>query len=171
MSAKARQEPWSGDPLPRGRHKLTREAVISSQRARLLRAMAEVVSEDGYEATTIPRVIARARVSTNTFYAHFEDKTACFIALCEQLGEQLFEHLASPEGDPEDQTDALVALNRGIQAYVRWWPDRAAVAHAYFIELPAAAPRAIEERERASIGASRRFSAISPTGPERWTPA
>jgi AcrR family transcriptional regulator len=121
---------------------------MSSQRERLLRAMAEVVSEDGYEATTIPQVIARARVSTNTFYAHFEDKTACFIALCEQLGEQLFEHLASLEGDPEDPADALAALNRGIEAYVRWWPDRPAVARAYFIELPAAGPRAIEERER-----------------------
>jgi AcrR family transcriptional regulator len=118
--------------------------------------MAEVVGEHGYEATTLPQVIARARVSSNTFYDFFEDKTDCFIALCEQLGEELFEQLASVEGDVEGPVDALAALDRGIRAYVRWWPDRPALARAYFIELPAAGPRAIQERERQY----RRFEAI-----------
>jgi AcrR family transcriptional regulator len=118
--------------------------------------MAEVVGEHGYAAATLPEVITRARVSSNAFYAFFEDKTDCFIALCEQLGEELFEQLASFEGDPEGPVDALAALERGIRAYVRWWPDRPALARAYFIELPAAGPRAIEERQRQY----RRFEAI-----------
>jgi hypothetical protein len=39
-------------------------------------------------------------------------------------------------------------LDAGIRTYLRWWQDRPAVARAYFVELPAAGPRAIEERQR-----------------------
>ena len=69
-----------GEPLPRGRHKLGADTVRASQRERLIRAMLETVAEQGYEATTVPRVVARARVSRNAFYEFFDDKTSCFIA-------------------------------------------------------------------------------------------
>jgi AcrR family transcriptional regulator len=141
-------EPWSGDPLPRGRHKLAPEEVMTSQRERLLRAMAELIGEQGYAGTTVPQVIARARVSTNTFYKFFRDKTDCFIALCEELGDELLAHLASFAGGFETPEQALEALDRGIHAFVSWWPDRPALARAYFVELPVAGPRAIDERER-----------------------
>lgn len=149
MSPKVKEEPWSGDPLPRGRHKLPPETVRASQRERLLRAMAELTAEQGYDATTVPQVIARARVSSNTFYKFFDDKTDCFIALCEQLGEELFANLTEPfEAGIKRPEDALDALKAGIRTYLRWWPDRPALAHAYFVELPAAGPRAVDERER-----------------------
>ena len=139
---------WVGDPLPRGRHKLPREAVRASQRERLLRAMETLVGERGYEGTSVPQVIAAARVSSNTFYSFFWDKTDCFIALCEQQGEELFEQLdrLPPEGG--DAAARLSALDEGIRTYLRWWQDRPALARAYFVELPAAGPRAVEERER-----------------------
>jgi AcrR family transcriptional regulator len=147
MSPKVKRESWSGDPLPRGRHKLPPEAVKASQRERLLRAMAELVGEQGYEATSVPQVIAAARVSSNTFYSFFTDKTDCFIALCEELGDELL-RLVSYAAPREDVFDALAALNRGLRAYLQWWPDRPALARAYFVELPAAGPRALEERDR-----------------------
>lgn len=146
MSPKVKDEAWAGDPLPRGRHKLPREAVRASQRERLLRAMGELVGEHGYEATTVPQVIAAARVSSNTFYSFFADKTDCFIALCEQLGDQLFAELTSDM--PEDAADGLTVLDRGIKTYLSWWRDQPALARAYFVELPMAGRRAIEERER-----------------------
>jgi AcrR family transcriptional regulator len=148
MAPNRKQAPWTGDPLPRGRHKLPPEAVTASQRERLLRAMEELVGERGYEATSVPQVIAAARVSSNTFYRLFADKTDCFIALCEQHGDQLFAALAAPLGRPADVGDALAGLDRGIATYLRWWVDRPAMARAYFLELPAAGPRAVEERER-----------------------
>jgi AcrR family transcriptional regulator len=149
MSSKVKgSEGWAGDPLPRGRHKLPREAVRASQRERLLRAMAELVGERGYEATTVPQVIAAARVSSNTFYSFFSDKTDCFIALCEQLGDELFEALVSDPNQTADLSDALAVLDQGIKTYLAWWRDRPAVARAYFVELPMAGRRAIEERER-----------------------
>jgi AcrR family transcriptional regulator len=161
VSSDVKDAGWIGDPLPRGRHKLPREAVHASQRDRLLRAMAEVVSERGYEAASVPRVIALARVSSNTFYRFFADKTDCFIALCEQEGEALLEALEEPAED--DVAGALAALDRGIRTYLTWWIERPAIARAYFVELPAAGPRAVDERERQY----ERFAAIHRTIAER----
>jgi AcrR family transcriptional regulator len=146
MSPKVKDSAWAGDPLPRGRHKLPREAVRASQRERLLRAMGELVGERGYDATTVPQVIAAARVSSNTFYSFFADKTDCFIALCEQQGDQLLAALTVDP--PEDVQDGIELLNLGIRTYLSWWRDQPAMARAYFIELPAAGTRALEERER-----------------------
>jgi AcrR family transcriptional regulator len=129
--------------------------VRASQRERLLRAMGELVGERGYEATTVPDVIAAARVSSNTFYRFFEDKTECFIALCEQLGNRLYDELRPPE-EAETIEDALAALDRGIRAYLHWWVDQPALARAYFVELPVAGRPAMEERERQY----RRFESI-----------
>ena len=131
-------------PLPRGRHRLPREVVRASQRERLLRAMAEVVSAEGYEATTVPKVVAAARVSTNAFYEFFSDKTDCFIALCEQAGEELFADLATFGSAP----DWLTGLDRALDVYLRWWVERRALTIAYLVELPAAGRRAVEEKER-----------------------
>ena len=66
--------------LPSGRHGLTREAVVASQRSRLIDAMAQVVAERGYPATTVADVVERAGVSRRTFYEQFADKEACFLA-------------------------------------------------------------------------------------------
>jgi AcrR family transcriptional regulator len=138
---------WSGQPLPRGRHKLSRDEVLASQRYRLLRAMEVLVGEYGYESTTVPLVIKAARVSTATFYRFFSDKVACFIALCEERGEHLLAAL-TPDDDEQQSFTAGECLDRSIDAYLRWWQANPAMARAYFVELPAAGARAIAERDR-----------------------
>jgi len=120
--------------------------VLASQRGRLLRAMEELVGEHGYEATTVPMVIKAARVSTATFYRFFSDKVDCFIALCEERGERLFEAVAP--SDEEVRQTPSERLNRGLNGYLHWWQDNPAMARAYFVELPAAGPRALAERDR-----------------------
>jgi AcrR family transcriptional regulator len=138
---------WSAEVLPRGRHKIPKEEVRASQRQRLLRAMGELAAEKGFAQTTVPEVVAKARVSSNTFYALFEDKTACFIALCAELGDELFAALVNPR-ERGDVDDAMAALEEGIDTYLAWWQDRPALAIAYFVELPTAGRRAAEERDR-----------------------
>jgi len=73
--------------LPRGRHRLSRNDVIASQRERMLVAMAVAVAERGYVRTSVADVIRRARVSRETFYEQFEDKEACFMAAFESAAE------------------------------------------------------------------------------------
>jgi AcrR family transcriptional regulator len=161
MSPRKEPEAKQGDPLPRGRHKLPREAVRASQRARLLSATAKLVGEQGYDATSVQQIVSAARVSASTFYRFFGDKADCFIALCEQQGEELFAELSSISAAGDTLEDALVALDRGIRLYLQWWQDRPRLARAYFLELPLAGPRALEERDRqyARFEALHRFTA------------
>lgn len=132
-------------PLPRGRHKLSASTVRESQRRRLLRAMLESVADHGYDATSVPQVVARARVSRNAFYELFNDKLECFLALCEELSEQLLqETFAGATG-----TNWRDALRDGAGRYLRWWQARPLFSRAYLVELPHAGPRAIAHRDRA----------------------
>lgn len=57
------------------------EAPPNEHRARLLQAMASVAAAQGLAATSIAAVVAEAGVSKRTFYEHFADKDACFLAL------------------------------------------------------------------------------------------
>jgi AcrR family transcriptional regulator len=143
------------DPLPRGRHKLSSEEVLASQRERLLAAMLECVGEHGYAATTVPQVVARARVSRNGFYALFEDKAGCFLALCDQLGDELLSELYAHADRFED----------GVHVYLRWWQDRPAFARAYLVELPSAGPRALMQRDRQLRAFEAMFTALGARTP------
>jgi AcrR family transcriptional regulator/DNA-binding MarR family transcriptional regulator len=66
--------------LRTGRDSLSRDKVDGIQRARILGAMGEVVSEQGVGAATVATVVARAGVSRRTFYELFADREACFLA-------------------------------------------------------------------------------------------
>ncbi|MBD0322124.1 MAG: helix-turn-helix transcriptional regulator, partial [Aldersonia sp.] len=66
--------------LPRGRHGLSRDEVVRSQRDRILLAMAEAMAEKGYVATSVADVLRRAGVSRETFYQQFSSKEDCFRA-------------------------------------------------------------------------------------------
>ena len=46
----------------------------------MLAAIAEAVAAKGYGATSVADVLERAGVSRRTFYEHFRDKEACFLA-------------------------------------------------------------------------------------------
>src|SRR5436305_4647797 len=88
--------------LPRGPHRLAREVVLASQRGRLLDAMAEVVADRGYAASTVADVIARAGVSRKTFYEHFRDKEGCFLAAYDVGVDLLLEAVASAGSEHDD---------------------------------------------------------------------
>jgi AcrR family transcriptional regulator len=149
-------QPWRGTPLPPGRHKLPPGEVRASQRARLLRAMLEEVAAHGYAATTVPNVVAAARVSRNAFYALFDDKLDCFLALCDEEAVGLFEAVSAAGAEPEWRG----AVRRGMDAYLGWWEERPAFSRAYFTQMPAAGPAASEQRERQSDPYRQLFAAL-----------
>jgi AcrR family transcriptional regulator len=63
-----------------GEHPLGREQVADIQRARMLSAMVEQVSERGAANVAVAHVVARSGVSRRTFYEIFADREACFLA-------------------------------------------------------------------------------------------
>jgi AcrR family transcriptional regulator len=69
--------------LPPGRHKLPRDFVEQHQRARLFAAIVKLVNEQGYPATSLTQIVKTAGVARHTFYEHFDDKEALFLAVFE----------------------------------------------------------------------------------------
>jgi AcrR family transcriptional regulator len=135
---------WRGEPLPRGRHKLAASTVRESQRARILRAMLECVGRDGYEATTVPQVVATARVSRNAFYEFFDDKADCFIAVCDETSDELLGELLELVSEPS----WIEAMREGAYRYLLWWQERPTISSAYLLSLPTVGERALRQRER-----------------------
>jgi AcrR family transcriptional regulator len=133
------------EPLPRGRHNLSREDVRDSQRRRLIRAMLDSVAERGYPATTVADVVSAARCSRNAFYELFEDKEACYIAASDEAGAEMLDALVSAAQQEDSWLDAL---RSGMRSYLRSWADDPNYAAAYLIHLPAAGERALEQRDR-----------------------
>ncbi|MGH8530063.1 MAG: TetR/AcrR family transcriptional regulator [Nevskiales bacterium] len=129
--------------LPKGRHPLTRQAVASSQRARLLAAMAQTVAEKGFAATTVADVVERAWVSRKTFYEMFPDKEACFLAAYDDGREFLLLRIRDALQDlPEG--DWRARAKRSVQAYLEALAERPEAAWTYSIEVFAAGSKALE---------------------------
>ena len=99
-----------------------REEAVRGQRRRVLSGLAASVGERGYAATTIADVVAAAGVSRSTFYAHFEDKEAAFVALYETGAELVLGVI--------EEVDA-----RARQDGADWQERLAIVSAAYFSTL------------------------------------
>lgn len=123
-------------PLPRGRHGLTREQVLESQRVRLLLAMAAAVAVRGYPRTTVADVLKQARISRESFYQLFTGKEDCFLAVLDAAARLL----AQTVGDAMSGADepALDALERGLTTYFATLVENEPVARVFFVESYAA---------------------------------
>jgi AcrR family transcriptional regulator len=133
-------------PLPRGPHKLTRDDVLSSQRERMVEAIAEVVAGKGYANATVGDVVAGAGVSRKTFYEHFRDKEECFLAAFDSGVETLLAAIVAAEPTGPGRLERIRARMR---AYLRTLADNPAFARTFLIEVFAAGPRALERRAEA----------------------
>jgi AcrR family transcriptional regulator len=132
--------------LPSGRHGLPREAVVASQRARLVEAMVHVVADKGYAATTVADVVERAGVSRRTFYEQFADKEACFLAAYDAAVAAVLGRIAEtagPDGPPAGWHDRARA---GVEAFLELLASQPAFARALQVEILTAGPAALERR-------------------------
>jgi AcrR family transcriptional regulator len=144
-------------PLPRGRHRLSRDDVRRSQHERMVTAMTVAVADRGYAATSVADVLRGAGVSRETFYQQFSDKLDCFMSAFEAAGARLLERMEQaaggrgPDGRPDGPLDRFA---RGLDAYLDALAvtDRA-VARVFLVEVNAAGPDAM--RRRAAL--QRRF--------------
>jgi AcrR family transcriptional regulator len=71
------------EPLPRGRPRVSEEAVAENQRLRIMFAAAAIAEVKGYAAATVGEITKLARVDGRAFYATFADKQDAFMALHE----------------------------------------------------------------------------------------
>lgn len=131
------------DRLPHGRHQLTRDAVLNSQRGRMLEAIATAVAGQGYAATTVADVIAVAGVSRRTFYEQFDGKEECFLAAFDTGIGFLLSEMAQATRGVGPWTERLRA---GVRMMLAVLANDPAFTRIGTIEIGAAGPAALERR-------------------------
>jgi AcrR family transcriptional regulator len=135
--------------------------VAASQRQRLLYAVTSTVAERGYAHTTIEAITTRAGVSKKTFYEHFPNKLACFLAAYDLGVEALLAAVVAGAGAALAAGDGPLELMRAsIRATLAFLVAEAPYARTFFVEVLPLGPEALRHRARfheALIGAIRGF--------------
>ncbi len=111
----------------------TATATATAPRDRLITGMAESIEDKGYRETTVADVVRIARTSRRTFYEHFADRDACFLALFEQTAERTIELVAGAV-DPAEPWDQQI--DRALDAYIESVTQRPALQLSFVRELP-----------------------------------
>ena len=106
----------------RYRRRVARAAGRRTQRERteattaaLLDAARELFAQDGYAATSLDAVVARAGVTKGALYHHFEGKRDLFAAVFARENERLLGAIVTAYGREADPWDALEA---GCRAFL-----------------------------------------------------
>jgi AcrR family transcriptional regulator len=105
----------------------------TAHRERLIAAMASAIESSGYRETTVADVVRIARTSRRTFYEHFEDREACFLALFDAVNDEMMEQVAAavrPERSLEEQVDSA------LDAYIDGVTAQPALYRSFVHELP-----------------------------------
>jgi AcrR family transcriptional regulator len=127
--------------LPRRPQPSVREQLRASQRGRLICAMTDSVADKGYAATSVADVIALAGVSRKTFYAHFRDKEACFLAAYDTGAEAIYAAMV-------EAVDGLKAWDEILESVLSTWLEflqaDLAFTRAHMVEFWAAGDAARE---------------------------
>ena len=132
------------DKLPRGRHGLSRKEVLASQRGRMLEACCQAVAEKGYARFTVADVLTGSGVSRETFYEHFRDKEACFLAAYELAADAVVE--AMTMANPGDEASPLERWDRMLKAYLELMASEDGYARVFLVDVYAADRRTLVQR-------------------------
>jgi AcrR family transcriptional regulator len=127
--------------LPRRPHRSVRDELRASQRGRLICAMADVVAANGYAATSVADVIALAGVSRKSFYEHFADKEACYLAAYDTGAAAIYDAMLHAAEGLEDWRAILDSV---FTTWLEFLAADLAFTRAYMIEFWAAGEAARE---------------------------
>jgi AcrR family transcriptional regulator len=133
--------------LPAGRHGLPREFIAQNQRERIITALVDTVAERGYNATTVAHITKAASVSRRTFYEHFADKEACFLAAYEMVADHIRDSMRTAASAFEEWPQQVRAALATMLRFLAGEPELARVC---MIE-PIAAGGVIAAKHRASM--------------------
>jgi TetR/AcrR family transcriptional regulator len=145
--------------------------LVEAQRERIMDAMAATVAEVGYVRATIRAVVARARVSTGTYYEQFEDKEDCFLATVDDRLERL---IAAVTTACESEPEPARRFRSGLDAFLALCAREPDTARLCLVELQAsgAAGRARRAEAMQELGrlAEGALAAARPTAAGRDLP-
>jgi AcrR family transcriptional regulator len=124
--------------LPRGDGNVSRSFVVHSQRERILDALANLSSAQGYGASTIPEIVQEAAVSVQAFYEHFSGKEDVFLVAYE-IGHR--KARAIVERAYKSQEDWPEGVRAGIAALFDFLASEPSFAHLAIVDALTASPK------------------------------
>ena len=97
-------------------------------------------------------IVRGARVSKAAFYAHFSDKEDCFLAATREGGQLMLDRVAdAAKQHARGGGRRRGAAGRPSTAFLGFLAEEPAFARAFYVEMPAAGPRAVRaDRGRAA---------------------
>lgn len=127
--------------------------------------MAEAVSERGYGATAVADVLDACHMSRRTFYRHFANKEACFLAAydfaVQHVGDQVaLAFLTSGPGWRD-------RIRSGFETFMAFVVAEPHFARLCLVEVLAAGPRALERRDAAVQRFAMFFAQAATSAPGR----
>jgi AcrR family transcriptional regulator len=117
--------------------------VVEVQRARLLTAMVQEISEGGAANVSVGHVVARSGVSRRTFYEIFEDREDCFLAAFDDA----LKHVADAVVPAYEQPGSWrVRMRSALVALLGCLEQDRATGRLLIVESLAAGPGALQRR-------------------------
>ncbi len=113
--AERAEDPGAGPGRGKYDRGKTREARRAERYERLIRAAGEVFADKGFASTTVADIVARAGVSRQTFYEHFEDTQNALIKVYDHGIKKVFR---DAERDLRGIRDPIERLKLGIAGYL-----------------------------------------------------
>jgi AcrR family transcriptional regulator len=145
--AATKPAPRSASGGPGTRPIISPEFVAVHKRKRIMRAVAELTAENGYEATKIADIVRQAGVARKTLYDNFAGKEevflAAFDAAIEEATQRVEDTCARIEGDWKERVEA------GLAALLGYVAEEPALARMCLIEALSATPAATRRHEEA----------------------
>jgi AcrR family transcriptional regulator len=120
-----------------------RDHVTEIQRARMIAAMIDVVSERGRSDATVAHVVSRSGVSRRTFYEVFDDFEDCFLAALDQSIARASEYVL---GSYEPDAKWHVRIRAALIAVLEFLEDEPAMGRLCIVETLGAGRKVHERR-------------------------
>lgn len=115
-------------------------------RQRLLAALSEAISEEGYAGVTVADIVRRARVSKRTFYEQFDTKEESLLALYEAQTDRLLDAVrAAMESAPPGEQ----RVETGVRTYLETLQARPGQVRTLTLEILHLGERGLATRRRA----------------------
>ncbi len=127
----------------------TRRALLDAARTRFV--------ADGYDATRPQDIAREADVAVGTFYLHFADKRAAFLAFTDEAAAELMECVRARAAGATDFAHGLLRSLEAIVAYSEAHPGVLAAAFADASVLAAAVPEGASLRDRLAQSLAQRL--------------